>query len=100
MPPGLEDVENRISAFSAYGKRVSTVKPSPQIEKDSLTLATTSITGVSVGRMLEMWEQHDALAMPVERRRHIEQNSASSKVVAQNQDLHKHSKSKTSQRCQ
>ena len=96
----MEDVENRTSAFRGYGKRASPVKPSPQFGMDVLTPATASYTGVSAGRTRETWEQPDALAMPVERRRPFGQNFVSCKVVAQNQDPYKRSKCKTSQRCQ
>ncbi|XP_065189970.1 zinc finger protein 251-like [Sycon ciliatum] len=98
MPPELEDVET--SAFSAYDARVSTMKSSPQIEKDSLTPATASNTGVSVGRLRETLEQPDACDIPVGSTRPIRQNSDSSKVVAKTQDQCKRSKCKTSQICQ
>ena len=76
------------------------MKPSPQIEKYSLSPPTASNTGVSVGRLRETSEQPDACDMPVGSRRPIRQNSDSSKVLAQKQDLCKRSNCKTSQMCQ
>ncbi|XP_065190638.1 uncharacterized protein LOC135821569 [Sycon ciliatum] len=100
MPPELEDVENRTSAFSAYDDRVSPVKPSPQIAEDSLTPAPASNTGVSVGRLRETSEQRHVCDMAVGSRSPIRQNSNSSNVMAQKQDQCKRSKCKTSQMCQ
>ena len=76
------------------------MKPCPQIEKDSLTPATASNTGVSAGRLRETSQQPDACDMPVGIRRPIRQNSDSSKVFAQKQDQCKRSKCKTSQMCE
>ena len=100
MPPEFKDVENRISAFSAYDKRVSIVKLSPQSEKDSLTPATASNTEVAVGRLRETSDQPDARDMPVGSRRSIRQISDSSKVLPHKQEKYKRSKCKTSQMCQ
>ena len=99
MPPELEDVENRTSAFSVYSEPVPIVKPPPQVDKDSANPATASNTGVSVGRLRGTSEQPDALDMPVGSRRSIPQNSNSSNVMAQKQDQCKRSKCNTSQRC-
>ncbi|XP_065190633.1 zinc finger protein 319-like [Sycon ciliatum] len=102
-PPEMEAVEKRskrTSAFSDYDKRVSLVKPSPKWGMDVLTPVKASHTGVYAGKTRETWEQPEALAMPVERRRPIEQNPLSSKVMAQSQDPQKRSKCKISQRCQ
>ena len=96
----MEDVVNWSSTFSGYEKRACSVRPVLQIEIDVSTPATASNTGVSAGRTPETWEQPDAVGMPVKRRRPIGQQSESSKVMAQNQDLYKHSKCKTSQTCQ
>ena len=100
VPPELKDVENRTSAFSAYDDCVSTVKLCPRIEKNSLTPAPASNTGVSVGRLRETSEKPDACDTPVGSRRPIRQNSDSSNVMAQKQDQCKLSKCKTPQRCQ
>ena len=102
-PPEMEDVEKqskRTSAFSAYGKRVSPAKPTPQFGMDVLTPATASYTGVSARRTRGTWKEPDGRAMPVECRPPIGQISVSSKIVAQNQGLYKRSKCKTLQRCQ
>ena len=99
-PSELEDVENRTSAFSAYDKRISPMKPSPQFKMDVLTPDTESNTGVSAGRTREAWEQPDSCAKPVEHRRPVQQISDSTKVMAQSQNPCKRSKCKTSQRCQ
>ena len=99
-PTAMEDVENWTSAFSAYDKRASPVKPSLQIEVDVLTPATASNTGVSAGRTRQASVQPDSCDMPVEHRRPTQQISDSSKVRAQNQDPSKRSKCKASQRCQ
>ena len=98
MPPELENVET--SAFSAYDELVSTVKSSPQIEKDTLTPAAASTIGVSPGRLREPSEQPRVCDMPVGSRRPIRQISDSSKAMAQKQDQRKRSKCKTSQSCQ
>ncbi|XP_065189979.1 zinc finger protein 583-like [Sycon ciliatum] len=95
-----EDVVNWTSTFSGYEKRASSLRPFLQIEMEVLTPAAASNTGVFPGRTPEPWEQPDAFGMPVKRMRAIGQHSESSKLVAQNQDLFKHSKCKTSQRCQ
>ena len=96
----MEHVLNWTSTFSGSEKRASPVRPPLQIKIDVSTPPTASNTGLSTGRTSDTLERPDAFGVPVERRRRIGQHSESSKVMAQNQDPCKHSKWKTSQRCQ